>query len=77
MTRAWSIAPRADEGPETTTGSDGGDRQMVKILAAVLTDGLPAVDAACLQALSEGVHSADVVINILARSAIRGRRRQS
>jgi hypothetical protein len=28
---------------------------------------LPAVEAACLQALSEGVHSADVVINILAR----------
>ncbi len=40
---------------------------MVKILAAVLSDGLPAVEAACLQALSEGVHSADVVINILAR----------
>ena len=39
----------------------------MKILAAVLTDGLAAVDAACLQALSEGVHSADVVINILAR----------
>jgi len=33
----------------------------------VLTDGLLAVEAACLQALSEGVHSADVVINILAR----------
>jgi hypothetical protein len=49
------------------TGSDDGDRQMVKILAPVLTDGLPAVEAACLQALSEGVHSADVVINILAR----------
>jgi transposase len=44
-----------------------GDRQMVKILAAVLTDGLPAVEAACVQALAEGVHSADVVINILAR----------
>jgi hypothetical protein len=41
--------------------------QMVKILAAVLTDGLLAVEAACLQALTEGVHSADVVINILAR----------
>ena len=44
------------------SGSDDGDRQMVKILAAVLTDGLLAVEAACLQALSEGVHSADVVI---------------
>ena len=48
-------------------GSDDGDRQMVKILAAVLTDGLPEVEAACAQALSEGVHSADVVLNILAR----------
>ena len=59
-------------------GSDDGDRQMVKILAAtVLTDGLPAVEAACLQALSEGVHSADVVINILARQRDPDQRRQS
>jgi hypothetical protein len=47
--------------------SDDGDRQMVSILAAVLTDGLPAVEAACAQAVAEGVHSADVIINILAR----------
>jgi hypothetical protein len=40
---------------------------MVKILAAVLSDGLPAVEAACAQALAENVHSADVVLNILAR----------
>jgi hypothetical protein len=33
----------------------------------LLSDGLPAVEAACLEALREGVHSADVVINILAR----------
>ena len=48
-------------------GSDDGDRQMVAILATVLTDGLPAVEAACAQAMSEGVHSSDVIINILAR----------
>ena len=48
-------------------GSDDGDRQMVKILAAVLTDVLPAVEKACVQALSEGVHSADVILNILTR----------
>ena len=48
------------------TASDGG-RQMVDILTAVLSDGLPAVDAACEEALREGVHSADVVLNILAR----------
>ena len=40
---------------------------MVAILAAVLTDGLPAVEAACAQAMAEGVHSSDVIINILTR----------
>jgi hypothetical protein len=44
-----------------------GDRQMVEILGAVLTDGLPAVEAACAEALKEGAHSADVILNILAR----------
>jgi hypothetical protein len=44
-----------------------GDRQMVDILGAVLTGGLPAVGAACAEALREGVHSADVILNILAR----------
>jgi hypothetical protein len=48
-------------------GSDDGDRQMVKVLSAVLTDGLAAVEAACAEALAGGVHSADVVLNILAR----------
>ena len=48
-------------------GSDEGDRQMVKILAAVLEDGLTAVEAACAEALSHGIHSADIILNILAR----------
>jgi hypothetical protein len=48
-------------------GADDGDRQMVDILTAVLIDGLAAVEAACAEALREGVHSADVVLNILAR----------
>ena len=38
-----------------------------KILGAVLTDGLPAVEAACAEALKDGVHSADVILSILAR----------
>jgi len=45
----------------------GGDRQMVDILSAVLTDGIDAVEAACAEALSHNVHSAGVVLNILAR----------
>jgi transposase len=63
----WVLPTALDRVRHKLAGSDDGDRQMVKILAAVLSDGLPAVEAACAQALSEGVHSADVVINILAR----------
>ncbi len=48
-------------------GSDDGDRQMVKVLSAVLSDGLAAVEGACAEALAGGVHSADVILNILAR----------
>src|SRR2546426_289538 len=48
-------------------GADDGNRQMVDILTAVLTDGLPAVEVACAEAIAHGVHSADVVLNILAR----------
>jgi transposase len=44
-----------------------GNRQMVDILGAVLTDGLMAVEAACSEALAQDVYSADVVLNILAR----------
>lgn len=44
-----------------------GDRQMVDILTAALSDGLAAVEAACAGALRDGVHSADVVLNILTR----------
>ena len=44
-----------------------GARFDCSILTAVLTDGLPAVEAACAEAIAHGVHSADVVLNILAR----------
>ena len=46
---------------------DDGDRQMVKILGAVLQDGVEAVESACAEALAGGACSADVVLNILAR----------
>lgn len=44
-----------------------GDKQMVSILECVGIDGLPAVEAACQEALDQGVFSASVIINILAR----------
>jgi Transposase and inactivated derivatives len=49
-------------------GSNDGDRQMVKILTAATVDGLDALEAAAAEALAQGVTSADVVLNILARS---------
>ena len=63
----WVLPASLERIRRKLKGAADGDRQMVKILASVLTDGLAAVDAACLQALSEGVHSADVILNILAR----------
>ncbi|WP_375207657.1 IS21 family transposase [Hyphococcus sp.] len=48
-------------------GVSDGDRQMVDLLAAVLSDGLPAVEAACAEALRQGAFSSDVIINILTR----------
>lgn len=39
-----------------------------RILSCVRDDGLQAVVAACREALDQGVHSAPIVINILARS---------
>ena len=40
---------------------------MVHILTAVECDGLSAVEEACAEALAAGTHSADVILNILAR----------
>ncbi len=63
----WVLPAALERVRRRLAGSDDGDRQMVAILASVLTDGLPAVEAACAEALTEGVHSADVIVNILAR----------
>ena len=63
----WVLPAALERVRRRLAGSDDGDRQMVAILAAVLSDGLPAVEAACAQAICEGVHSSDVIINILAR----------
>jgi len=63
----WPLPAHLERVRRRLKGSDDGDRQMVKILAAVLTDGLAAVETACAEALAGGVHSADVILNILAR----------
>jgi len=63
----WVLPAGIERVRRKLAGADDGNRQMVDILTAVLTDGLPAVEAACAEALREGVHSADVILNILAR----------
>ena len=63
----WVLPAAMERVRRKLTSADDGNRQMVDILNAVLTDGLPAVEAACAEAIVHGVHSADVVLNILAR----------
>jgi transposase len=63
----WVLPASLERVRRKLAAVDDGDRQMVDILTAVLSDGLPAVEAACGEALREGVHSAAVIINILAR----------
>ena len=65
--RNWPLPPAMASIQRKLKGSDDGDRQMVQILTCVTTDGLAAVEAACREALDQGVHSAPVIINILAR----------
>ena len=63
----WLLPANLERLRQRLKGSDDGDRQMVQVLSAVLTDGLAAVEAVCAEALGDGVHSADVILNVLAR----------
>jgi hypothetical protein len=63
----WLLPASMERVRRKLTGTSDGDRQMVKVLAAVLTDGLQAVDAACAEALDAGIASADVILNALSR----------
>jgi len=63
----WVLPAAMEQVRRKLAGAADGNRQMVDILTTVLTDGLPAVEAACAEAVAHNVHSADVVLNILAR----------
>ena len=65
--KEWELPPALRRVQRKLERQPNGDRQMVDILTAVLTDGLEAVEAACAEALANSVHSAGVVLNILAR----------
>ncbi|HEY5645524.1 MAG TPA: IS21 family transposase [Pseudomonadales bacterium] len=63
----WVLPASLERVRRKLAGAADGDRQMVDILTAVLSDGLPAVEAACHEALDQNVHSAGVILNILSR----------
>jgi hypothetical protein len=63
----WVLPAGLERVRRKLVGAADGDRQFVDVLTAVLSDGLPAVEAACQEALGQRVHSADVILNILAR----------
>src|ERR1700731_474594 len=63
----WVLPASMERVRRKLAGAEDGNRQMVDILTAVLADGVSAVETACAEAIAHGVHSADVVLNILAR----------
>ena len=63
----WVLPLALERVRRQLAASDDGDRQMVQILAAVLSDGIVAVEAACAEAIGAAIYSADVILNILAR----------
>jgi transposase len=65
--KGWILPGALGRVRQKLSGSADGDRQMVRLLNAVLSDGMASVEAACAEALQAGVHSSDVILNILAR----------
>lgn len=65
--KGWELPASIERVRRRLAAHGDGDRQMVGILAAVTTDGLEAVEAACTEALAGGPVSRDVVLNILTR----------
>jgi len=65
--KEWDLPAGLAEVREKLRRHADGDRQFVKILAAVLANGLAAVEAACEEALEAGIASGDVILTILAR----------
>ena len=63
----WDLPPALAEVRSLLKSHIDGDRQFVKVLAAVPEHGLSAVEAACSEALAAGIASGDVILTVLAR----------
>ena len=65
--QGWELPPALSRLRRKLGAGDDADRRFVRVLAAVLDDGLEAVEVAVREALLAGVASDDVIVNILAR----------
>ena len=63
----WDLPPSLAQLRRKLGSGDEADRRFVRVLAAVLTDGLDAVEAAIREALDAGAASDEVILNILSR----------
>jgi transposase len=63
----WDLPPALAQVRSLLKNHIDGDRQFVKVLAAVPDHGLAAVEAACAEAVAAGIASGDVILTILAR----------
>ena len=63
----WELPPALSRLRRKLGAGDDADRRFVRVLAAVLDDGLDLVEAAVREALLAGIISDDVILNILAR----------
>ena len=63
----WDLPPALARLRRKLGAGDEADRRFVRVLAAVLVDGLDQVEAAVREALAAGTVSDDVILNILAR----------
>jgi hypothetical protein len=63
----WELPPALARLRRKLGSGDEADRRFVRVLSAVLTDGLDAVEAAIREALEVGAASDDVILNILGR----------
>ena len=65
--RDWDLPDALRQIRQRLAAHADGDRQFVMILSAVPEAGLEAVEVACANALAARLHSADAVLNLLAR----------
>ncbi len=65
--QGWELPPALARLRRKLGRGDEGDRRFVRVLAAISSDGLEAVEAAVREALDTGAASDEVILNILSR----------